>query len=504
MSRRALAVVAVAVVLIVAGCSAPAASNPSTAPTVAEPATESPSSPTSSPTDAPTTDGQTETTTAGTTVAPETTSTADEETTATDNESSVLGRVNGIRYNESLPITPSDGFNRTEIELVRNRAMARIEVLRGHEFTENVSVEIRSRAAYRNSSTFSFPENRWRDLFWEAAFVVAENASSADAFTALYGSSVAGFYANGRIVIVADDPDAVSLDRGTLVHELEHALQDQALGLGVGQVGPRDQRLAGTSVTEGDANYVMDLYQERCEGNWSCIPQPEADGGSSLRPYNRGLFAAIWLPYSDGPTFVESLYERGGWEAVDGAFESPPISTEQVIHPEKYPDETPTVVRVEDRSSDEWRRLGRTGVFGEATLFAMLWSNRVISPGHIYSDERRWNYSHPATAGWGGDRFVGYTNGTARGYVFESVWDTERDAREFHDAYVDLLETKGGTEVAPGVYRTANWSGFEDAFRIERDGKRVIVVNAPTVADLDDVHGLGSSRRESERGNATG
>ncbi|MFT4932358.1 MAG: hypothetical protein ACI91T_002251 [Natronomonas sp.] len=148
--------------------------------------------------------------------------------------------------------------------------------------------------------------------------------------------------------------------------------------------------------------------------------------------------------------------------------------------------------------------MGRTGVFGEATLFAMLWSNRVISPGHIYSDERRWNYSHPATAGWGGDRFVAYTNGTAHGYVFESVWDTERDAREFYDAYVDLLHINGGTEVAPGVYRTANWSGFEDAFRIERHGKRVIVVNGPTVEALDDVHARESRRLESERWNAAG
>lgn len=477
MSRRAFAAISLATLLLVAGCSAPSGGGSTTLPETTSP---SPTAPPTTPTATPTGTASPGAPTATPTTAPT--------TEPADDPSSVLGRENGVWYNDTLPITPSDGFNRTEIELVRDRTMARIEVIRGHEFTENVSIEIRSRAEYRNSSAFSFPEDRWRDLFWEAAFIVEENESSAEALTELYGSSVAGFYTDGRIVIVAEDPDAVSLDRGTLVHELQHALQDQALGLSVGQQGPRDERFAGTSVTEGDANYVMDRYQERCEGNWSCIPQPSDDDGSTFRSFNRGLFAAIWVPYSDGPTFVEARYDRGGWDAVDAAFESPPISTEQVIHPERYPDETPVVVRVEDRSSGEWRRLDRTGVFGEATLFAMLWSNQVIPSAHVRSDDRRWNYSHPATDGWGGDRFVAYTNGTDYGYVFESVWDTERDAREFHEAYVDLLQENGGTEVRSGVYRTANWSGFEDAFRIERHGKRVVVVNAPTVEALDGVH----------------
>jgi hypothetical protein len=480
MSRRLLATVSLAVVLLVAGCSAPLAGEGTTAPPETTTSVQSP--PTSpSPAGPSTTDAASATptgTTVAATTAPTTESGAD--------PSPVLGRENGVWYNETLPITPADGYNRTEIELVRDRMMARIEVIRGHEFTENVWVAIRSRASYRNSSTFTFPENRRRDLFWEAAFVVEETASSAEALDALYGGSVSGFYTSNRIVIVAEDPDAVSLDRGTLVHELEHALQDQALTLAVGQGGPHDQQVAATSVTEGDANFVMDRYQERCAGDWSCIPQPERGDDSSRR--NRGLFAAIWLPYSDGPTLVEALYERGGWDAVDEAFESPPISTEQVIHPETYPEETPTVVRVEDRSAEEWRRLGRTDVLGEGVLFASLWSNGVIPTRHLRTDDRRWNYSHPITAGWAGDRFVPYTNGTAEGYVLESAWDTERDAREFYRGYLDLLVRMDGTEVRSGIYRLPDSSGFGDAFRVERQGKRVIVVNAPTVETLDAVH----------------
>jgi hypothetical protein len=486
MERRALAVLSIAVVLLIAGCSAPTGSTPTDGPTAPDPTSEPTAVTTSSPPDTPTPEGHSETATAEPTTAEQTT--VPETTTVIDESSSVLGRENGIWYNESLPITPSDGYNRTEIELVRDRMMARIEVIRGHEFTDDVSVEIRSRDEYRDSSPYTFSEDAWRDLYWEAAFIIEGTESSAEVFTALYGRSVAGFYSNGNIVIVAGDTDEISLDRGTLVHELEHALQEQALTLAVGGVGPRDETTAGSSVVEGDANAVMDRYEERCEGNWSCIPQGNDGSDSSQGPANQGLFASIWLPYSDGPTFVEALHDRGGWTAVDEAFESPPISTEQVIHPEKYPNETPVIVRVEDRSSEEWRRLDRTGIFGEATFFAMLWSNGVIPSGHVRSEDARWNYSHPATAGWGGDRFVAYTNGTTDAYVLKSTWDTERDAREFYEAYVDLLETNGGNEVEPGVYRLPEGSGFEDVFRVERDGNRVIVVNAPTVEDLEEVH----------------
>ncbi|MEF8757622.1 MAG: hypothetical protein V5A33_05255, partial [Halobacteriales archaeon] len=156
MDRRALAVGSLALVLLVAGCSAPLTGGSTS---TAEPT--SPSTTSATPTtpvrtaETPSTDEPTSNPTP--TPAPTTDTTTDQP----EDPSSV--RENGVRYDESLPITPSDGFNRTEIELVRDRAMARIEVIRGHEFTENVSVEIRSRAEYRNSSTFSFPENRWRD-----------------------------------------------------------------------------------------------------------------------------------------------------------------------------------------------------------------------------------------------------------------------------------------------------------------------------------------------------
>jgi hypothetical protein len=488
--RQYVSALALALLLVVAGCSAPGLSD-GQATTVDSTTEATTDAPTTQSTDSPT---STATPTA-TTAEPETTTAGDgDEAALADPESDRLGWEAGMWYNESLDVDPSDGYSTAEIHQVKNRMMARIEVVRQLEFQRNVSVEVVSRAEYRNQSTFTFPPSEWREQYLEATFIVDEPSSTVDAYGALYGSSVAGYYSPGEraIVLVAPGGEASSLPRSTLVHELVHALQDDALPRSP-RAPNRDASTAATAVSEGDANYVMDRYGERCGAAWSCIDEPERESSAGDSSINLGLYASVWLPYSDGPTFVGALKERGGWAAVNDAYRSPPVSTEQVIHPETYPDETPTAVSIPDRSSRDWERLSprygsATGRFGEARLFAMLWANGVIDRDHVDTDPTRWNYSHPATAGWDGDAFVPYTDGDGYGYVFTSTWDSERDATEFHDAYLALLESKNATEVRDGVYRIPDANGFGDAFRVTKTGSTVVVVNAPTVDDLDDVH----------------
>jgi hypothetical protein len=317
--------------------------------------------------------------------------------------------------------------------------------------------------------------------------------------SSVFGTSVLGFFNGSHIVIVTDDPQGFQISRATLVHELEHALQAQHFSLARGS-STHDGRLGGTGIIEGDANYVEYEYEQRCGDEWDCIPAASGGGGGGGGPFNAGYFVSVFTPYSEGPTFVESLKERGGWAAVNDAFRRKPSSTEQVIHPDAYPDEGPERVRVADRTADGWKRVSGDGtggrawdVVGEATLYAMFWANGVVPESDLReggSDFSPYDYDHPATAGWGGDRVVAYTDGDAYGYVFTSTWDTEKDARQFHRAYLDLLETKDATEVREGVYRVPDATGFGDAFRVVRTNATVVVVNAPTVDDLDDVHAV--------------
>ena len=404
----------------------------------------------------------------------------------------------GYWYNESIAVNRTDGLDAAERAAFVARTMARVEHLRGLEFEESVPVAVVSREEYRDGGTFSPTSDAWDEQTWEALLLVGEDETVAETFDALYGSNVLGYYApsRGRIVVVSDSPTP-AIDRATLAHELVHALQDQQFGLPAG-AATRDGQLARNGLVEGDARYVERLYEERCaSGEWECVATPAGGGSGGGPPPNEGVLLTVLQPYSDGPTFVHDLRARGGWDAVNAAYDRVPASTEQVIHPGAYPDDAPVDVAVPDRSDGRWRPVDhapRANTLGEAAVYVMLREGGVIPGAHIdrgtgaYS---YYNYSHPRSAGWGGDALVPYTDGTDYGYVWALEWDSPRDAREFAGGYETALKLRYGARVVDREGATVTLAvddgPFADAFRLTRDGTRVTVVNAPTVEALDGV-----------------
>jgi hypothetical protein len=401
-----------------------------------------------------------------------------------------VGWESGHWYDDPVSVTADDGLNESERAAVVARAMARVEHIRGEEFREPVPVDVISRAEYRERFGGGGSRDRFGDQIYEALLLVGENASAADDRGEALDSSVQGFYSSGRdeIVLVSDSPTP-TVDRATLVHELVHALQDQQLSLGTA-TETQDARRAQSSVIEGEANYLQRLYADRCGGTWDCIERPtrQGSGGGGDTDINIGLFLTIYAPYATGPDFVEAIRDRGGWDAVDGLYERFPASTEQVIHPEAYPDERPESVTVADRSTDEWRRYDRDpagDTAGEAAIYAMLWANGAVD----VQGRAVYDYESRYSAGWAGDRIVPYRNGERGGYVWASRWDTTADAREFVRAYRAILDSKATRRPGSNTFVLPDSNPFGDAFRVTRDGRRVRIVNGPTVGALDRIGG---------------
>ncbi|QCW04572.1 Hvo_1808 family surface protein [Natrinema pallidum] len=429
-----------------------------------------------------------------------------------------LGYVGDYAHDDIFAFDTADGLTESQLEAVKYRSMARIETIRGLKYERDVSLEIVSRAAYRdrraggtgNASAF---ENE----VWRGAFVVDGETDVERAFDDLYGDSIQGYYVDDRIVIVTEDADEIRIDRRTLVHELTHALQDQHFGIGR-ESETIDGVRAENGLLEGEAGYVPERYDRRCGAEWQCLPdtQPPVASGAALtdRPFNVGLFLSIYVPYAEGPSFVADLHERNGWHPVDRAHDEPPRSTAQLIHPERYPDTRPVEVTVADRSSDDWHPITdradatddrngtagaggepRTETVGEATLFATLWANGAIDRPLTAGtpDRAQYNYSHPATAGWAGDSIRVYRHAdepTRTGHVWRLQWDSPADAAEFADAYRRLLETRGAEPVdsAAGVFRIPDGDPFAGAYRVSKTGTTVDIVGAPAVGDLGAIH----------------
>ncbi|UVE50977.1 Hvo_1808 family surface protein [Haloferax larsenii] len=431
-----------------------------------------------------------------------------------DPDSDVLGWENGYWFDEPIDVDQSDGLNDSELEAYVARGMARVEHIRELEFDSTVPVSVISRTQYQRdnagrSGSADSEFNRWNDQVWEALFVTGESEGSASAISNTTGSSVLGFYSpsDDEIKIVTDSTGAPTIDNATLIHELHHALQDQHFDLTDERYRSQTQDgdLAIDGVVEGDAKLVELMYTDRCEaGTWDCVKTPKAGGsggGSGGSGPNLGVLLTIFQPYSDGPVYVNELYDSGGWAAVNDAMRNPPASSEQVIH---RTDEEPRPIEFEDTGTNGWATFPDQGVdgsdtLGEASIYAMFWYQARTSGADTVNvrsllDTRSaydtYNYDARPSAGWANDRLFPYRNEadseTEYGYVWVTEWDTEKDAREFERAYLNILKSQGVAQQNDGVY-VIQEGQFADAFRVVRSGDRVVIVNGPTPADVDEI-----------------
>jgi hypothetical protein len=142
-------------------------------------------------------------------------------------------------------------------------------------------------------------------------------------------------------------------------------------------------------------------------------------------------------PYIDGPRFIESLIQRGGTALVNRALRHLPVSTEQVIHPEKYPSDTPTPVDVPELA----RKLGKGWHDLDVEQVGEEWLSAWLG---LRLDATEWR---PATTGWGGGIYRAWTDGTHVAIVMSTAWDTPSDAAEFQHAVTDWIHPGEATSL---------------------------------------------------------
>ncbi|MFB6224046.1 MAG: Hvo_1808 family surface protein, partial [Haloarcula sp.] len=196
-------------------------------------------------------------------------------------EADRLGYENGYWYNESLSVTTDDGLNESERAAVVARTMARVERIRGLEFEDSVPVSVISRAEYRNSTGGEAGESlrRFDNTKFEALFFIGEKRDSIAVQNSNRGESVLGYYSSQRSeIVIVSDSETPTINRGTLAHELVHALQDQHFGL-ESDAQTRDEIQGRNGLIEGDAVAVRQEYTQRCGDDLECIDRPETSGG---------------------------------------------------------------------------------------------------------------------------------------------------------------------------------------------------------------------------------
>lgn len=417
-----------------------------------------------------------------------------------------LGCVEDICHDDDLDFEDTAALSENELDALIARTKARVQYLRGEAFTDEVTVEVQSREAFRESDVAAPSRSdeefeRWNDQVWKGLFVVGDNQRSGDAIDGTIGEAVNGFYlpSENRIVLITASPDAPTVNEQTLLHEFAHALQDQRHDLTGSQFRgeTQDADLAVDGIVEGEAVYLEYKYENRCEsGEWSCFDDPRTPGGSGGE-LNRGILYTILQPYSDGPAYVHEVVESEGWSGVDDRMDDPPETTTEIIH--RQPTEAASVESPPD-PSEGWERYPDQGVegaetVGEASIFVMLWYQAseyeadTIDPGifqetsHAYE---QFNYVSEPSDGWAGDELVPYQRGDDDGYVWTIEWETSDDAEAFTHAYSAILDAHDATETDDGVYVIED-SSFSGAYAVETDDTQVRIVHAPTEDGLFEI-----------------
>lgn len=273
-------------------------------------------------------------------------------------------------------------------------------------------------------------------------------------------------------------------NKSVIAHEMTHALADQHYDLDALHAEAKhddDRSLAVSALIEGEATLAMrGVDMEDWDGSQTvAIPAEDLDrglrlmapfmpmmgGGPTLRQAPPIIAESMLFPYLRGMVFCAKLANDGGWEAVDDAYRNPPLSTEQILHPQKFRAEPdyPTLVELGDLDPGEgWRELGRN-VLGEFQIRVMLRRQR----GEV------------AAEGWDGDRYAVFEGPDGKlALVWLTTWDGEDDAREFAKAFAQYQTTRMGDEkFQPKKVPDSLWRCVDGVCRIvERRGADVAVV----------------------------
>lgn len=245
----------------------------------------------------------------------------------------------------------------------------------------------------------------------------------------VYKEQVAGFYDPDSLALWIMDDQEEAMVQTILLHELVHAVQDQAVSLDAltdNDLGS-DRRAAAQAAIEGHATLVMlEEMMERQTGqsvDVTELPQVAASLSPSeaqiqgqfpaLAEAPRIVQASLLFPYVAGAGFVLELWkDEPGRPAPFGA--ALPTSTEHVLQPSTFLDEprqTPLELEVvsgtDELYSDQIGELGLR-IFSEDVLGA----------------------APDQPTGWAGDRFALFESDQGDGVVWAIVFDSlaERDA----------------------------------------------------------------------------
>ncbi len=389
---------------------------------------------------------------------------------------------------------PTDRGKAAKMIEAAGEVMKQVEELRGKSFRSPVQKDVRTEEELRKfimkelfEEEFGGGKLKRHQWMLEEVGLLPQGTDFAKTLIDVLLNQVGGYYdpkTKSFYMMARASSFGDLLNRTLMAHELTHALDDQYYGLArrMKEMGEtEDGGFAIGAVVEGSATALMTRWMFRYGTGFD--PESMKERMKAEMERSKAFFASppyFWTlaaKYMMGMRFLlnggsgaESmkilmLSKTGVGENLAKAMENPPLSSEQILHPEKYWDsekKDPPAVLADEKGFE--KALASTGwtLKGKETLGEIHCAilarkpRRKTDPSKIVqllNVPSFWtNY---AASGWGGDRVFLLSRGKERGLLWVTWWDEARDAEQFEKSY-------------------RRFYGESLGFRSRRDGKLLV------------------------------
>ena len=236
----------------------------------------------------------------------------------------------------------------------------------------------------------------------KALGIVDSDVNVGDQVKRLSTGNVPAFYDLGARDLVIKTGQLTPYTLTKIVHEMVRADYDQHFNLNrPNLVAPDDETgVAWDSLVEGTATRIENRFVSALPDADKKSVQADQQRIQGLVPKDLPDYVLVEyaFPFGSGPKFADYLMNNGGPAKVNAAFQNPPITTEQIMHPEKYvAGEGPQAMG--DPPADG--AVIRSGSLGQLLVSLML--AQVLAPGD----------AEAASENWGADRYVAWQNGAS-------------------------------------------------------------------------------------------
>jgi hypothetical protein len=330
-----------------------------------------------------------------------------------------IAAVGTVARQQSVPVKPpasSNAATNADFAAAADEVLGQMSDITGLKLISPLKKSLRTREQIRAYVIKEMDEDKDADERYAGersaeAFGLLPKGFDLDTLMIdLLTEQIAGLYDPKAHEFYVADWIPIDDQKMVMAHELTHALEDQHFQIENWSKAARpndDAELAREAVLEGSAMAAMVDYLMAGTGR-SLRDLPDInpamllgdmDNTPTLAKAPPFLKDALIFPYLDGLTFSAAVLKGAGWSNLPAVFTRPPVSTQQILHPELYRTDKPapvvTLPAMDKTIGPGWKKL-EDNIMGEFGWKEVL--------KQFLGDAK----ATPVSTGWDGDRYQVY------------------------------------------------------------------------------------------------